>query len=470
MSYASVELPYLSLGDKRLDDRARYMCEQMSKRPEASVNATYDASAASQAAYRFLNNERVSCERLLEALQADCLRGPELDRDRLLLVIQDTSTFEFNSHPATTGLGPTGGTKGGAPAGHGFHLHTALAVTDQGVPVGVLHQQIKVRSVANSGRASRRKQRPFEEKESFRWAETSGAVRLLACEAHQPILQVADREADIMELLAEPRGDSSHILIRSAHDRAVKGLGGGPRRRLQQALDELPFSASFDLQVGRRGQRQPRCAQISLRYAQLELQVPLHGVAREGLKPVCITVVEAKETSAPPAGEKAIHWVLFTDLLVNDFDSARQCLYYYSLRWLIERYHFVLKSGCKLEDSQLRTAAALQLLLCLSCIVALRILRMTYLSRVHPQLPCTVLFTTIEWQLLFAYYNRQVALPKEPPTLHQAVRWLAMLGGFWGRKGDGEPGVKVLWWGMTRLQDMVIGHILHSPPLDVCNA
>jgi hypothetical protein len=149
-------------------------------------------------------------------------------------------------------------------------------------------------------------------------------------------------------------------------------------------------------------------------------------------------------------------------------EEALRHVRWYALRWLIERYHFVLKSGCQIETSQLHTLQRLERLLALCSAVAVRLLWMTYSARVYPQAPCTVAFSTVEWQVLYRQQRKTAIVPAEPPSLHQAVRWLALLGGFMGRTGDGQPGVKVLWRGLTRLQDIVTGFLLAAP--DVGNA
>jgi Transposase DNA-binding/Transposase Tn5 dimerisation domain len=458
------QLASLSFGDKRLDRRIKLMCEQMAENPQPSINATFGTWAEVQAAYRALNNEKVKSAEIRSALQQACVQ--QLDPGELVLVIQDTSTFEFNSHRATQGLGPTASAKG-RPAGHGFHLHSALAVTTEGVPLGVLHQQVKVRDAKTAGIKHQRAQRPIKEKESYRWPETSQKVHDAVPE-QQPLLQIADREGDLFELLAERRRANSFILIRSAHNRRVICAQTGKSLCLNEAVASAPFSGSFTAPIGRRPGQLPREAQIAIRFGQVEVQIPKNGIHDPELAPVQLTIIEAIECSVPPPNAKPIHWLLFTDLPVGSFDEARRCVHYYTLRWLIERYHFTLKSGCQMEDSQLKTFEGLDRLLALYCAVALRLLRMTYLARVDGQQPCTALFTTAEWQVLYCYHHRNSALPQEPPTLHEAVVWTARLGGFLARKGDGEPGVKVLWRGLTRLQDMTLSLLLFSSRQDVC--
>jgi hypothetical protein len=158
-----------------------------------------------------------------------------------------------------------------------------------------------------------------------------------------------------------------------------------------------------------------------------------------------------------------------TNRPVNTFEEAQQCVRWYGLRWLVERYHFVLKSGCCIEARQLETNERLERCLGVYAIVAWRLLWLTYQARQTPHAPCTVALETYEWQALYCYIHRTSTPPAEPPSLHQVVRWIAQLGGFLGRKGDGEPGVKVLWRGWQRLHDIAETWRLSHPPPDVGN-
>jgi hypothetical protein len=182
-----------------------------------------------------------------------------------------------------------------------------------------------------------------------------------------------------------------------------------------------------------------------------------------------VSVVEVQEVH-PPEGEKAVHWLLLTNLPVETAEQARQITTWYSLRWLSERLHYVLKSGCRLEASQLSQAVRLERLLAVYTLVAWRILWLTYQARITPDAPCTLALQPAEWQALYLFTQKPRRLPKQPPSLHPAIRWIAQLGGFLGRKGDGEPGVKVLWRGWTRLQDITATFTLLQPPQDVGNA
>ena len=160
-----------------------------------------------------------------------------------------------------------------------------------------------------------------------------------------------------------------------------------------------------------------------------------------------------------------MEWLLLTTLRVSEEASAQRIVGHYRLRWLIERYHYVLKSGCRIEESQLRESERIERLLALYCIVAWRLLWLTYVSRADPDAPCTEAFTDLEWQCAYRANRNIKTVPDEPPTVRETVRVIAGLGGFLGRKSDGEPGVKVIWRGLMRLHDIVYGVLLVAPQL-----
>jgi hypothetical protein len=139
---------------------------------------------------------------------------------------------------------------------------------------------------------------------------------------------------------------------------------------------------------------------------------------------------------------------------VQNFDDAVRVVGWYSCRWQIEVYHKILKSGCTVEDCRLQKADRLHNYIALMSVVAWRLHWMTYFNRTDPGLPCSVILTATEWQALYMRIHRTTSLPSTPPTVPQAVRWIAQLGGFLGRKQDAEPGITVIWRGWQRLQDM----------------
>lgn len=402
----------------------------------------------------FWGNERVSHAAIINVQRAETLE--RLPTAEQVLLVQDTTSFNFSHHPATQGLGPLEN-----QYCRGFLAHSTLAVSSTGVPLGLLEQQVWVRDDAQTGQRHQRHERPFEAKESYKWVK--GLPRTSAAEGSAAYVIVCDAEAHIYEFLDEMVAQSLDFIVRAADGRGFSEAG----QALFEAMAQQPVQQRFTLALKRHPERQAREAELELRFSQITLQRPQRAnTQRETLPVFVVDVFEAH----PPADQEAVHWVLLTSLPVQTIQQAQQIAEWYAYRWLVERFHFVLKSGCNLEASQLRHADRLERLLAVYSLVAWRLLWLTYQARQTPEVACTVALQPAEWQALYAFIHRTQSVPPTPPSLRQAVRWIGQLGGFLGRKGDGEPGVKVLWRGWTRLQDIVQTWLITHPSLDVGNA
>jgi len=218
-------------------------------------------------------------------------------------------------------------------------------------------------------------------------------------------------------------------------------------------LHGLAPAGQYELAVEARPGRQARLARLSVRFAQVTLEAPQ---GRKKLGPLEVYAVLAREEDAP-ARETPLEWLLLSTLPVHTFAQAAQRLSWYSVRWAIEVFHRTLKSGCRIEDRQLENARRLENCLAIDMVVAWRILYLRHLSRVDPDAPCTLYFAQHEYEALYAVTQRGKPLPQKPITIRQATHLVAMLGGFLGRKGDGEPGAETLWRGLQRLDAICIG-------------
>jgi len=402
----------------------------------------------------FWGNKRVSHEAILGKASAET--QARLAGEKRVLLVQDTTSFNFSHHPGTEGMGPLENAHA-----VGFLSHNTLAVSEAGVPLGIVKQVVWARNPAETGKRAQRHERAFTEKESYKWVDG------LPERAERPpgvqSLVVCDAEAHIYELLDVLQERGLDYVIRAADYRSFTPEG----QSLFEAVAQQAMQEQFTLNLKRRPDREARTAQMALRFGTVTLRRPQRADTDE--PSLTVWVVDVQEADAP-AGETAVHWLLLTALPVDTAEQARQITMWYSYRWVIERLHYVLKSGCKLEDSQLSQAVRLERLLAVYTLVAWRILWLTYQARITPDAPCTLALQPSEWQALYLFTQKQRRLPKQPPSLHQAVRWIAQLGGFLGRKGDGEPGVKVLWRGWTRLQDIAATFTLLQLPQDVGNA
>lgn len=454
------EFSTLNLQDQRLNRRAVKVLKAMSERPEGTIPPTFTLAAEVKAAYNLLDTRlhvadageaEPQSEGIDRALMSACTDAclKRVGEEQIILAIQDTTEISFASSP----VGVSGG----------LWVHSTFASTLDGVPLGFLDQRCWQRD-PDGGQRGLRRERALPDKESYRWLQALRAVHERV-PAQTTVITVADREADIYEVFAEPRPENSELVIRACRDRRVTD----EHKYLWASVQAAPLAAQISLTLRRRPDRGPRLAVLDLRYKKITLRPPRHGV-HEQMPDITLWAVLAHEPHAP-SGEEAISWLLLTTLPVSNATEARQCMECYTRRWLIERLHFVLKSGCKVEASQLRTIDRLRALLSLYCVVAWRLLWITYYAREGGDQPATVAFLNLEWRAAFCALHPGQAPPQDTPTLREAVRWVAMLGGFLARKGDGEPGVKVLWRGLDRLHDIIIGVLIYAPHLlDVGNA
>jgi hypothetical protein len=453
-SWAQEELGGAHFGDKRLTKRFIQIISDIAAQPEASIPQACENEGATKATYRFLDNENVTPE----AIRASH-RDKTVERVKgykVALAVQDTTSLNYTAHKATSGLGPIDGN-----GSNGMHVHSVLAVSSDGIPLGLVHQQVWSRDPEKKRSKEERKKLPIEEKESYRWLQSLEATKQAMTEdAH--IITITDREGDIFEFFALKRPHNMDLLIRAVQDRRVQ-VDDSEIGKLRNSIESVSASKqTMTIHLEHRVGSPARDVTLHLRWKTISILPPANK--RKKYTPVSFTAILVTEAD-PPTGEEPLEWLLLTTLPVETFQQAAQCVLWYRFRWLIERYHFVLKSGCHLEKLQLETAERLERALALYCIVAWRLLHLTYLARVTPDASCEVVFQTYEWQALHTFTYQTNVLPTTPPSLHQATRLVAKLGGFLARKSDGEPGVQTIWRGLRRLDDLSsMWLLLHSFP------
>ncbi len=444
----------LDLGDKRREGRVLEVVTQLAGRPGASLPAACGDLAGLKATYRLLANEAVSREALLAGhLQATWAR---VAAEPVVLVVQDTTDLDFSSHKATVGLGRVGNGHG-----RGLYAHSSLAITPQRLPLGLLGQQVWARPLDQPVSTVSHKQRAIVDKESVKWLDGLAVLDVAPTQAPATqLVSVGDREADVYELFCASRPPNVALLIRATQDRLTEQLRPAAEQPARGRRRHYTLRAWLGTQPGlpqtvdvpRRGPHRPRTAQVVLRWGQVTLRPPAHRPTAPQV-PVTFWAVWVQEVGAP-VGVEPLDWLLLTTLPVQADADAQRLVDYYLCRWGIEVWHKVLKSGCAFEQRQLGSAANLQRALSLYSVVAWWVLYATLLARLTPQVPCTVLLELEEWQTLYCAIHKTTTPPATPPSLGQAVRWIAQLGGFLGRKGDGDPGPLLIWQGLGRLLAM----------------
>ncbi len=449
-SWASEELRYVQLGDARLNRRLIKMVEDFSGNPESSVPKACKTWAATRASYEFWDNVRVKPDDIIQAHKKRTIE--RIQGQGTILAIQDTTDLDFTKHPKTKGLGHLD-----HPALSGMKVHSCLTVSLDGVPQGLIHQQVWTRDPKTKGKKHQRRKLETKDKESQRWLDTlsvsQGAIEGIR------VITVADREADIYDLFAMPRREGVHLLIRLSYNRRVEH----ETKYLWNAIRSSPVIGEVLVEVGRKGDQPSRYALLSIRISHLAIKAPKN---RKGKLPDIPVYIVLAEEENPPAGVKPLRWLLLATFPVTNLQEAIECIKYYSYRWLVERYHFVLKSGCNVEKLQLEEASRLHRAFATYCIVAWRLLWLTYEARYNPDMPSDRVLETHEWQSLYCTTHNTPTPTTKPPSLHDAVLWIAKLGGFLGRKCDGEPGVKTIWRGLGCLHHIAstwkLAHTVHE--------
>lgn len=441
VSWAAAELGRANLGDARLNRRLVQVAERLGAQPGASIPVACGSWAETQAAYRLLANEAVDWEGVL-APHWDC-SIERMHSHSVVLCIQDSTELDFTAQPGIAGLGPLSYLRQ-----HGLYVHPTLAVTPEGIPLGVLDAWFWTRDRETFGED--RRHWPIEAKESMRWLE--GFERCAELAATLPgtrLVYVADRECDIHEFMVRAQRESRiDWLIRATHNRCLTG-GDKLWDRLAQAavVGEVRFT------LPARPQRPSRPVVLTVRVE----RVTVHP--QEG-EPVTVTALRAREES-PPAEVKPLDWRLLSNRSAETLATAAELIQWYGRRWSIEVFFRIFKTGCRVEALQLSTLERLEPALALYLIIAWRIQYLTVLGRVTPNLRCDAVLDPNEWHAVYVAIHRQPP-PAIPPPLPAMLGGIARLGGYLGRKGDGPPGPKALWIGLQRARDLAWGMQLAS--------
>lgn len=372
-----------------------------------------------------------------------------------VVVAQDTTYFTYGQDHIV-GLGPLN------DKARGMVGHSALALSPDGVPLGVLALRLWGDTRNPLPGYAVQIEPEVVQCESAKWEVTLRSIQE-ALPADLPVLVVADRESDVTSYLRAPRRPGVDLLIRAVGGRTVQRQGEAAaalptdRGELAAVGAAAPVWGAHTVAVpprpaqGGRPAQKARTASLEVRVAAVELPAGSPR-RREAERPaVALWVIQAAELE-PPEGVAPLHWLLVTTAAVRTLEEAVEILEAYTLRWTIERLHYTLKSGLKAESLQIDDAHSLAHCLATYYLVAWRLLYATYLARETPAAPATVVFTELEVQVLESVSGKPV------PTLELAVREIARLGGYeYYRNKPLPPGVKVMWWGLQRLDAMVSG-------------
>lgn len=408
-----------NFGDKRLNHRLVRLYHQLGFDIESGVSEVISNPCQLKGFYRFINNKKVTTESLVTVFQQ---YSKELVcEESVILALQDTTELDYTSHRSAAHLGCM-------EYRHkkGLYLHNHILVSDLGLPLGIFSQRFWSREVENLGKSKTRKYLPIEQKESYRWlAEFDALQEAFASQTEKQIIQICDRESDISELLTARKYDHIHYIIRSKNARIDVETG----LKLPEVLAENMPCFQYKQQVFN-SEGEVREALLSLRYQKVKLNVPY----RQGKKlpQPTVWVVEAKEDQ-PPENEKGLCWRLLCSMPIENPQMAQKVIRYYTLRWLIERFHHILKQGKKVEKLQIVKPQALQNAIVLQGWIALKVMTLAYLPRTNPELKLEQTgFKKEDYELVYRFLTqtKRNKIRYDPePTINQFAKLIALLGG-----------------------------------------
>lgn len=461
-SWIDEELVDCKFEDNRLGHRFRTLLDQLTNGIGQSIPLACQDWASTKTAYRFLSNPRVDESMILaghfQATRArfDASSGP-------VLVLQDTTEFSYHRERPDA-IGKTysvnsGRDKKGRLRKHtvcGVLMHSSLAVTTEGLPLGLAAIKLWTRKKFKGTNALKRKVNPtrvpIEKKESVRWLENLRQSTALFTTPDRCI-HVGDRESDIYELFCLAEDLKTHFLVRTCVDR----LAGDGNHTIADEMEQTPIKGRHRIQVrDRKGNVSIATLEIKCRRIQV---LPPIGKQKK-YPPLTLTVIHAQERGKPKDREP-IDWKLITDLPVRSLRDVIEKLEWYAIRWQIETFHKILKSGCRAEDSKLRTADRLANLIAMFCILSWRVFWMTMINRSAEDLTPRVAFTRDEMKILDHVIQDRPISP-EKKTLSTYVMKVARLGGYLARTNDPPPGNMVMWKGLSRLTDIELGFQLRG--------
>jgi len=457
--WAEQEFGHVRLRDRRHRKRLFTVARDFYAQPGANIPQACQSRAKTKAAYRLFEHKAVKMDAILVSHYHATMERIAREQIKVVLAVQDTTSFNYDTHADMEGLGPINTHVDGA---QGILLHDTMAYSTEGIAMGLLDIQVWARNPQQFGKSATRAQRPIEQKESFKWLKSfQGAARLQRqLGAATTVVSVGDREADVYELFLLAQSDPANpkLLVRAEQDRRVQNTAA----KLWPYMESQAVAGQRVLHLPRRKGRAARHCVLEVRFARVELRSPKRNPA---LDPLSLWAVYVTEVD-PPSPKEAIEWMLLTTLEVTSFEQAVEKIDWYNKRWGIEEYHRTLKSGCRIENRQLGDRTVWQNCLAIDLVVAWRIEHIKKLSRTRPQAPCSIAFEEHEWQALLAFKRPDQPLPSTAPNLREITRLTAELGGFLGRKGDGEPGSTTLARGLQRLQDIATAFLIfkqHHP-------
>jgi hypothetical protein len=434
------------LGDARRGKRAAQIAAGLLCNVGSAISSSCGGAGA-QAVSRLFDCEEVTETSMLSKHVQRTVERTRQQQEGRILVVQDTTVLDFSGRSNISGLGHTS-----INGGSGVIMHSAVVMSEQKLPLGVLGLRLWCRDKGEVGINAKRKSRNTMEKESAKWLwgleQTSKHLSGMGKE----VVLIGDRESDMYDLFAATHPSDVHILARISQDRLINV--GDKQVRIFDALDASPTLGSYELDLP----KEKRAAKLVVRSCPAVLNPP-KGYNLANSRSVLVWAIDIAETDAPD-GAEPLHWRLMTSLYAGSFEDCKYIAECYGARWSIEEFHRTLKTGCKVERLQFESINRLRPAIALLCVVAYQVMYLTRYARFNPEAPASNIATEDEQETVESWVRMNRFATYDILTATDYVRGIGFIGGFRGRKCDGQPGAKAIWEGLRDLKNLTMGRRL----------
>ena len=433
----------INFGDKRLNYRATLIGKEFLKNPFVSPPKMMKSFKATKAFYRFMDSDKVSHEKLISAHVEKSQE--KISEHKIILAIQDSMTISLNRNYEIEGLYTVGGRKNNKA--EGIIIHNTISVVpygEYGIIDGLLHQIIHKRKP--------KEERNKNNNDSVLWRESIESVDTKS--KNTMIIDVMDRGGDILEVMSCSLKHNHEFIIRAKHNRCLNGKHGD---HLFDFAKRLPIKGHTFLEVQGNKGRKKRKVKLNISFSKITLPSTTN---EEDIQPINCSIIHVFETDCID-DQEPLEWFILTSIDIKTFDDALQIVKYYSFRWIIEEYHKCMKTGFRLEQTQLKKIHRIENLLGFIAVSSVKLLQLRDIVRHNPEADAKEYVEKEDINIVRAYYK----VEEKEMTVDKFLRYIAQMGGFLNRKSDGNPGWQSIWEGWKFFLGIKEGIRLHREGL-----
>jgi hypothetical protein len=440
---AKSSFQHLNHYDPRINRRVIKVAEKLYSSPATTFSKAFKTKADRKAAYRLISNDSLAPEKLINSVTKGSFEELKSKKPECLIIAQDTSTMSTKDFDDVGLVGKEGTS--------GFFFHSAIGISIEGVPLNLLGMKIYARGKSKKSSREAWKYLPLEKKESYRWVEMVKEIIPQIPKSTKPIF-VSDRESDMHEYFQNLIDLNACFVVRHSHNRRIKE-DSGQISKVREKLGNSRIKGNTSLLIPKGHKRKERVAQVNIQWENISFHIRSGGLAiHKSRKPLSLTALRIFEPNPDDGVKSPIEWILYTNLSISCLDDALEILRLYTCRWRIEDFHLTVKTGMKVEKNRFGSGARIQRLLAIAAPIAIKLLGMIYKSRHFPKERAEKSLSKAELEVVKAIIKQQKGRRPIKVTIDMAVKHVAFLGGWMGRKCDGPPGVRTFWEGWKQVQ------------------